>query len=346
MSIRSFGHAASGEEVFAISLDNGLISCEIISFGAVLRSLRVPDRNGKSLDVVLGYDTLAEYETNDGYLGAVVGRCANRIAKGRFALNGEEYRLAVNNGPNHLHGGLIGFSHRVWNVEMLESSLVKLSLESFDGEEAYPGNMKVSVTYSLEANALKIKYEAISDADTICNLTNHSYFNLAGHGSGDVLEQEVKLYADFYTPTDADSIPTGELANVAFTPMDLREFTPIGKNIESDFIQLVQGKGYDHNYVLAGDSSALKLAAEAGCRESGILMQLLTTMPGVQFYTANYIEDGRVGKDGKSYGPRHGFCFETQFYPDSPNKPEFPTVLLKAGEKYEHSAVFSFGMFA
>ena len=343
-NIQHFGVTAKGEDVSVITLSSSAVSCKILSFGASLQSLMVPDRNGQPLDIVLGYDSLNEYETQDGYLGAVVGRYANRIAKAKFNLNGKEYSLAINNGPNHLHGGIVGFSYKVWTVEDVGDAFVKLHLESTDGEEAYPGNMEISVTYTLENSSLTIHYEAVSDADTVCNLTNHSYFNLAGHGSGSALGQELMLNAKCYTPTDADSIPYGELAPVAGTPMDFGTFTKLGERIGSDFIQLIQGKGYDHNYVVDGEVGTLRPAATARCAESGICMQLKTTQPGVQLYTANFIDEGRPGKDGASYGPHHAFCLETQHFPDSPNKPNFPSTVLKAGEKYDHTAKFSFSI--
>lgn len=343
--IKPFGTSAAGEDVSLITLDNGIISCGVISFGAALQSLIVKDRAGQPVDVVLGYDTLREYEQTDGYLGATVGRCANRIAKGHLEINGRTYALAINNGENHLHGGLVGFSHRVWQVEDVAADSVTLSLESPDGEENYPGNMRVKVCYSLQGNALHIDYWALSDADTVCSLTNHSYFNLAGHASGDALSQEIMIHASRYTPTDAGSIPTGELTSVESTPMDLRAFTPLGKYIDSDFIQLVQGRGYDHNYVIDGEFGTLRPAAAARCSETGIEMRLESTLPGLQLYSANYVEEGRQGKAGAVYGPRHAFCFETQFFPDSPNQPQFPSPLLRAGEEYRHKAVFNFSNF-
>lgn len=341
-SMQLFGMTAQGEKVYSVFLNNGTVSCNVLSYGATLQSLKIPSKNGEDVDVVLGYDSLEEYERNDGYLGATVGRYANRIAEGRFTLNGTEYKLAVNNGPNHLHGGIVGFSHRVWDVEEAGENFVKFSLMSADGEEAYPGNLKVAVTYRLENSALVIRYEAVSDADTVCNLTNHSYFNLAGHDFGTVLEHEIMVNAELYTPTDSNSIPSGELAPVEGTPMDLRCFTRLGEHIDSDFTQLVQARGYDHNYVINGKPGNLRYAATAKCNESGIVMRLDTTLPGVQLYTANFIEEGRKGKAGANYAMRHGFCLETQFFPDTPNHPGFPTAVLKAGERYEHTAVFTF----
>ena len=341
-SRRKFGTTSAGEPVEVLTLDNGRLSCEIITFGAALRALFVPDRDGRMVDVVLGYETLEEYQNQDAYLGAVVGRYANRIARGKFVLNGQEYDLAVNNGPNHLHGGVVGFSYKVWKVEELTCDRAVLAMESPDGEEGYPGHLFVRVTYTLNEDSLSIRYHAESDRDTPCNLTNHAYFNLAGQGSGPVLEQEIALCARHYTPTDADSIPLGTVEPVAGTPMDLRALTAIGAYIERDFIQLVQGQGYDHNYVVDGEPGQLRPAALARCAATGIEMSVATTLPGVQFYTANYLEQGRAGKRGAVYGPRHGFCLETQFYPDSPNQPQFPTSILKAGEIFEQETRFVF----
>lgn len=341
-NIAPFGVTKSGEAVSAITLDNGQISCQILTYGATIRSLSVPDRDGNAVDVVLGYDTLREYETQDGYLGATIGRFANRIAYGHFTLKQKPYILAVNNGEHHLHGGIVGFSHRVWSVETLSSTEVCLSLFSADGEEGYPGNMQIRVIYSLHQNALSIQYHAVSDADTICNLTNHSYFNLSGHGAGSVLDQEIQLHARNYTPSDGQAIPTGVVATVLGTPMDLTHSTRIGTHIEENFPQLTQARGYDHNYVVNGQAGMLRPAAKAYSEDTGIAMELDTTFPGIQFYTANFLEAGRPGKNGSIYGPRHGFCLETQFFPDSPNHTNFPSVCLKAGELFNHTSVFSF----
>lgn len=243
-SRRPFGQAPTGQPVELLTLDNGRVRCEILTFGAALRSLEVPDRTGGRVDVVLGYGALEDYLRYDGYLGAVVGRYANRIAKGRFTLDGKEYALAVNSGPNHLHGGSVGFSHRVWQVEALERDRAVLALTSPDGEEGYPGDLTVRVTYRLDGSALELRYEAVSDKDTPCNLTNHSYFNLSGHASGPVLDQEIAIRAQRYTPTDGDSIPLGTIEPVEGTPMDLRTLTPIGAHIDDDFVQLRQaGQG-------------------------------------------------------------------------------------------------------
>ena len=342
---KPFGTTAAGEEVFLITLKNDTLACEILTYGATLRSLFVSDRSGTRRDVVLGYDTLQEYETQDGYLGATIGRYANRIANGRFRINEQTYSVATNNGENHLHGGRVGFSHRVWTIEELCSDKVCLSLVSGHMEEGYPGKLNVRVTYSLHQNALAIHYSAVSDADTICNLTNHSYFNLAGHSSGPIYDQEIMITAQSYTPTDAHSIPTGQIAPVESTPMDLRLFHKIGSHLADDFPQLTQAGGYDHNFVVDGQPGTLRPAAKARCAAAGIAMEVDTTLPGIQFYTANFLEDGRVGKDRCSYGPQHGFCLETQFFPDSPNQLSFPSALLKAGEVFDHKTVFSFHVF-
>lgn len=330
-----FGVTSGGKPVEVLTLDNGILSCRILTFGAALQSLFVPDRAGRRVDVVLGYETLEEYQTWDGYFGAVVGRYANRIASGRFSLHGQTYSLACNNGPNHLHGGLVGFSHRVWTLEELSDSRAVLCLDSPDGEEGYPGHLQVKLTYQLIGNALELRYESVTDRDTPCSLTNHSYFNLASHDSGPVLDQELCLFAQAYTPADETSIPTGAIQPVEGTPMDLRALTPIRANIAVPFSQLVQAKGFDHNYVVDGRPGTLRPAARAYASKSGIVMDVDTTLPGIQLYTANYVEEGRPGKNGAHYGPRHAFCLETQFFPDSPNHPAFPSCVLKAEERRE-----------
>lgn len=337
-----FGTTRSGEPVELLTLDNGTISCEILTFGATLRTLTVPDREGRPVDVVLGYDHLSDYETRDGYLGAVVGRYANRIAKGQFSLNGKTYSLAVNNGPNHLHGGIVGYSYRVWTVEELTPQKAVLTLESPDGEEGYPGALSLRVTYALEDRALSLHYEALAHGDTVCNLTNHSYFNLAGQGSGPVLDQTLSLSASRYTPANETSIPYGTLEPVEGTPMDFHTPTPIGARIEDDFEQLKLGHGYDHNYVVDGPVGTLRPAARAFSSKTGIGMEAETTLPGMQLYTANFLPEGCPGKGGASYGPRHAFCLETQFFPDSPNQPAFPSTVLRAGDRYDHTTRFVF----
>lgn len=335
-----FGTTPEGEPVSLISLSNGTLSCQILTYGATLRSLYVPDRSGAPVDIVLGYDTLEEYMANDGYLGAIVGRYTNRIQRGHFTLSGQEYALPLNDGSNHLHGGFKGFSHRVWNIEKREPASVELSLTSPDGEEGYPGTLTVHVVYALTGSALSISYIAQSDADTLCNLTNHSYFNLAGHNAGTMLHQSLTIHAETYTPSDGENIPYGTIESVANTPMDFRTPKEIGRDIAADFPQLLQAGGYDHNYVLKSNGSA----TEACCRETGISMKVETTMPGMQLYTGNYITPRLSGKDGATYAPRHGFCLETQFFPNSPNCPLFPSPLLQKGHPYHHTTTFTFGV--
>ena len=343
-TLRPFGHTPGGEPVELIELQNGVLSCQIITFGAALRTLSVPKRDGTPVDVVLGYDRAEDYAQQDGYLGAVVGRYANRIAEGRFSLGGEIFTLATNDGANHLHGGNVGFSHRVWQVAALGENFVTLTLESEDGEEGYPGTLSVRVTYHLDGHSLSIRYEAVTDGDTVCNLTNHSYFNLSGHNSGSVLEQEMTLFAPGYTPTDEGSIPYGHIAPVEGTPMDLRTPTPIGRHIEEDFLQLTQALGYDHNFVLEREGAGLSPAARAHSPRTGITMEVRTTLPGIQFYTGNYLNEGRPGKDGCTYGHRGGFCLETQFFPNSPNCSAFRSPVLRPGEVFDHETVFSFSV--
>lgn len=343
MNRTPFGVTASGQTAELLTLRRGALSCTLLTYGAALQSLLVPDRDGCLRDVVLGYDTLDEYERQDGYLGAVVGRCANRIARGRFTLNGSAYSLAVNNGKNHLHGGPTGFSTQIWQVAELTEDTAVLTLDSPDGHEGYPARLQATVTYQLTETGLSIRYQAESNGDTLCNLTNHAYFNLAGHAGSLVLDHELQLFASRYTPTDAGSIPTGELAPVTGTPMDFTAPMPIGARIESDFEQLKLAGGYDHNFVLDEAGPALHPAAELACSESGIRMAVSTTLPGIQVYSANYLDDGRQGKGGVQYQRRQGLCLETQFFPDSVNQPTFPSsALLRAGERFDHTTIFAF----
>lgn len=340
---KPFGVTLDGEQVELLRLTKGKLSCAVLTLGATLQALTVPDRDGNPVDVVLGYDTAEEYLTQDAYLGAVVGRFANRIAKGRFTLNGKEYSLAVNNGPNHLHGGIKGFSYRVWTVEELTADKAVLTLDSWDGEEGYPGNMTVKVTYTLLENGLELHYEATGDQDTPCNLTNHAYFNLDGQGAGSVGDHLTTIFATHYIPTDSTSIPLGTPAEVRGTPMDFTAPTPLGLRVDDGFPQLVQARGYDHSYVIDGKIGVLRPAAEVFSQKTGIKLTAQTTLPGVQLYTANYLSE-RQGKNGAFYAPRHAFCLETQFFPDSPNQPGFPPAILKAGERFDHTTRFLFSV--
>ena len=341
-----FGKMPDGKTIELYTLTNRRgMQVGITNYGGRVVSIRVPDRNGKMADVVLGFDSLQGYLGNDPYFGAIVGRYANRIAKGRFTLDGVEYKLPVNDGPNSLHGGLKGFDKRVWTAGEISSPHAGLELTylSKDGEEGYPGNLNVKVVYTLtDNNELKIDYSATTDKDTVLNLSNHSYFNLAGQGNGDILKQVLMINADRFTPVDATMIPTGELRSVQGTPFDFRKPTAIGERINQDNRQLKLGKGYDHNYVLNRKGNHLVLAARATDPESGRVLEVLTTQPGLQFYTGNFLDGTIHGKDGKVYGHRSAFCLETQHYPDSPNHPNFPSSELKPGQTYHEVTVFKF----
>lgn len=318
----------NGEDVYAYTVGDSDLEAVFLTFGATVQSLKY-----KGVDVALGYDDLSGYLENDGYLGAVVGRCGNRIAKGVFSLNGKKYHLFVNNGPNHLHGGKIGFSHKIWTAEELSDG-VRFSLVSPDGDENYPGTVKVSVCYRLKNGGVDVEYTAVSDADTVCNLTNHTYFNLNGQGSGDVLSHELYLNASAITPVDETLIPDGTVMDVSGTPFDFRTSKPIGKDINAKNLQLSYGPGYDHNFVLDKPLFSYGLAAEAKGDETSITLKVFTDRPGVQFYSGNFLTKRR-GKGGSTYDLRNGFCLETQCYPDSVNHPNFPSVILKKGEVYK-----------
>lgn len=339
---RPFGQMPDGAPVEEITLRDGALTCKIITYGGAVRSLTVPDRDGNPVDVVLGFDTLEDYRAQDKYIGALVGRYANRVGGARFTLDGVEYALAANDGENSLHGGNVGFDKRVWTVEALTENSVVLSLVSPDGEEGYPGNLAVAAAYTLAFNGLDIEYRARCDLDTVCSLTNHSYFNLSGHGSGPVTGQHIRLFSTHYTPVGPGSIPTGELAPVKGTPMDLWEEQEIGAHIDDPFEQLTMAGGFDHNWAVIHWDGFPRRAARVWSPDTGIMMDVATTLPGVQFYTGNFLEGVPPGKGGAVYGNRHGFCLETQFFPDSPNQPGFPSCVLKAGEEYRHKTVYRF----
>ncbi len=340
----SFGAMPNGAPVEQYTLTDGTLSCDIITYGGALRALRVPGRDGQTVDVLLGFDTLEDYLSHDKYLGALVGRYANRIGGASFDLNGVRCSLPANDGANHLHGGPKGYFSRLWTVEAAGDSFLTLTLDSPDGEEGYPGHLTVRVTYRLEENGLTIAYRAKADRDTLCNLTNHAYFNLSGHDSGPVSDQTIQIFAGRYTPTDAGSIPTGELAPVDGTPMDLRRPVPMGGHWDDDFPQLVLAGGYDHNWVLDGAEGSLRTAARAASPRTGIVLEVLTDLPGVQFYSGNYLDGCPAGKGGAPYGRRWGFCLETQFFPDSPHHPGFPSAVLRAGEVWEHTTALRFSL--
>jgi aldose 1-epimerase len=348
MNKQPFGKTADGQAVDLFTLSNSKgMEVAITNFGGIVVSLKVPDRSGKIDDVVLGYDQLDGYLTNKAYFGALIGRYGNRIAHGQFKLGGNTYNLPKNDGDNTLHGGTTGFNKRVWtakDVSATKGPALELSYLSKDGEEGFPGNLSVKVVYTLtEQNELRIEYSATTDKETVVNLTNHSYFNLAGQGNGDILGHELMLNADRFTPVDQTLIPTGELRPVKDTPFDFTKATAIGARINQDEQQLKFGKGYDHNWVLNGGiKTTPALAAEAYDPKSGRLLQVLTTEPGVQFYSGNFLDGTITGKDGKVYNLRNGFCLETQHFPDSPNHANFPSTALKPGQHYHTTTIFKF----
>ncbi len=321
---------------------NGLVAV-ITPFGGKVISLWVPDKTGKSGDVVLGYDLADEYIKGNPYFGALIGRYGNRIAKGKFSIDGKEYQLATNNGANALHGGPDGFHNLLWQKKTSAPNQLVLTYLSTDGEEGYPGNLNAQVTYTLtDDNELMIDYEAVADAPTIVNLTHHSFFNLAGEGNGDILNHVLMINGDKFTPVDSGLIPTGERKPVKGTPFDFTRPTPIGKRIDDADEQLKKGKGYDHNWVLNKKTNELSLAATVAEPTSGRVMEVWTTEPGLQFYSGNFLDGTNIGKGGKKYDFRTGFCLEAQHFPDSPNHPDFPTTVLRPGEKYSQKTIYRF----
>ncbi len=340
-----FGNTRDGVavSVYTLTNRNGL-EARITNYGGILLSLQTPDRKGTMADIVLGFDSLDDYLANPGwFFGALIGRYANRIGHAGFTLDGHEYQVDRNDGANSLHGGARGFDKRVWTPRELPDGGLELTYLSKDGEDGYPGNLTAVITYHLiDTNELRIDYAATTDKDTVVNLTNHSYFNLRGAGAGDILGHLITLHADRYTPVDAGLIPTGELRDVAGTPFDFRKSTAIGSRIAVADEQLKLGKGYDHNWVLKRKGRALSLAARVDEPSTGRVLEVLTTQPGIQFYTGNFLDDTIKGKNGKAYGLRSGFCLETQHFPDSPNKPAFPSTELKPGERFTSATVFRF----
>jgi aldose 1-epimerase len=346
-----FGKTADGKDVYLYALKNKHgMQAKITNYGGIVVSLLVPDKSGKFDDIVLGYDSLAQYiNSNSPYFGALIGRYGNRIGKGKFKLNGKEYRLATNNGPNHLHGGIRGFDKVVWEVDKeasAESRTLALKYTSKEGEEGYPGTLSVKVLYSLtDDNALRIEYSATTDRPTVLNLTHHSYFNLAGAGNGDILAHELTINADKFTPIDEGLIPTGERRDVNGTPMDFRTSTTIGARVNDKDKQVIYGKGYDHNWVVnrsTGPATSFVSAAKVYEKISGRVMEVWTTEPGLQFYCGNFLDGTNIGKGGKKYNYRYGFCLETQHFPDSPNKPEFPSTVLNSGMEFKSTTAYLF----
>lgn len=334
-----------GQPVTLFTLSNASgASVGIIEYGGIVVSLNVPDRDGNLGDVVLGFDTLDAYVADTPYFGAITGRYANRIAGGKFELDGTSYELPVNNGPNSLHGGIKGFDKVVWKGTPIESGDgVSFSYVSQDGEEGYPGTLESTVTYIwTDDNELRIDYEANTDKPTVINLTNHSYFNLKDGGASPILDHVMMINASHYTPVDATSIPLGEIAALDDTPLDFREPTAIGARIGEENEQLGFGAGYDHNYVINRDADGLTLAATVSEPDTGRVMDVLTEEPGVQFYSGNFLDGHHIGKGGVAYQHRSGFCLETQHYPDSPNQPDFPSAVLRPGETYKTSTVYKF----
>ena len=334
-----FGHTKAGDVVAAYRLTNGCGAvATVLDYGCILQALSVPNAQGGFTDVVLGYDTLAQYEEGDGYLGAAIGRVANRIGKGEFTLSGKTYKLARNNGENHLHGGIKGFDKFIWSAAVNGNAL-ELSRVSPDGEEGYPGNLRVKVTYRLtEDNELRISYDAHADADTILNLTNHSYFNL--NGGGTVLSHELSVFAERFTENDDACLPTGKLLDTRDTPFDFSQPKTLGLDIEADNEQLRFGHGYDHNFVLS-DTAILKKAAVLYSPETGIVMTTLTTLPGIQVYSSNFLTQ-RKGKNGSDIDRRYALCLETQVFPNAMACPNFPSPILRVGEHFHTETVYRF----
>ena len=352
---RPWGTTTAGEPLELFTLTEGAVSITITNLGATVVTLQTPDRDGRVADIVLGYGSAAGYEADRKcYFGAVVGRFANRIAKGKFALDGKTFTIPLNNGINALHGGPEGFDRKVWKAEDVESG-VELTLVSPDGDMGFPGELTVKVRYTLRDSALTLDYTATSSKTTTLNVTNHSYFNLAGESSGTILDQRIMIEAEHYTPVKPDLIPTGELAPVEGTPFDFRRPTAIGAHIAEQDAQLKIARGYDHNFVLSGfrleneissaDASApMHLAAEVTDQASGRLLRVETTEPGVQFYSGNFLDGEFTGKSGKPYLLHGGFCLETQHFPDSPNQAHFPGTTLRPGEVFRSTTVFTFGL--
>ena len=344
--MRNYGTTKDGHTIEEYTLRNAAgMEVKCISFGGILTSISVPDRQGRLANVALGFDSLAKYEAEHPYFGAITGRYANRIGGGRFSLDGVDYQLFQNDGGNSLHGGEVGFDKRIWSASESDGAL-EFAYRSPDGEEGYPGNLDVTVRYSLDAdNGLRIDYNAETDAPTVLNLTNHSYFNLQGEGEGAIYDHLLTLNADHYTPTAEDQIPTGEIEPVAGTPFDFRRAKTMGSGQRSAHPQIAAAKGYDHNFVLKRDGLAegeLGLAARVYEPRSGRVMEVWTTEPGVQFYAGNFLDATLAGASGRLYRQSDGFALETQHFPDSPNKPQFPSTVLRPGERFVSTTVYRF----
>ena len=354
---KPFGKTQDGTTVEEYTLSNGNMEVRIITYGGAITSIRVPGKKGETANVVLGFESLEDYLTKSPYFGCITGRFANRIANATFKLDGAEYKLSPNDGSHSLHGGTKGFDKHIWQAKEIKTENevgVELNRTSPDGEEGYPGNLATTVTYLLDNdNALHINYRATTDKPTIVNLTNHSYFNLAGEGTGNIFNHELMLNADHYTPVqDSAAIPTGEVASVEGTPFDFRKSSVIGKHIRSGHEQMVYGRGYDHNWVLnrttkedgAIKDGAMILAAKLFEPNSGRVLEVLTTEPAIQFYSGNFLTGTVVGSSGNTYRQGDGLCLETQHYPDAPNQPDFPSTVLNPGETYDTTTIFKFSV--
>jgi len=349
MNKNNFNTSVNNKEIKLFTLTNHSgVTAEITNYGGKVVSIIVPDKNGVFKDVVLGFDHIDDYISGNPYFGALIGRYANRIRKGKFSLLGKEYQLVKNNGENHLHGGIVGYNDVVWDATFLDNNKeqsLELNYLSIDGEESYPGNLSLKVTYTLtDENELKINYYATTDQTTIINLTHHSFFNLKGEGNGDVLDHELYINSDTFTPTNAESIPTGEFKNVEGTLMDFRNFTAIGERIEQKDEQLQFGNGYDHNWILKTGKNSIVLAAAVHEPESGRYMEVWTDQPGMQFYSGNYLDGSDIGKGGKKYPKRSAFCLESQHFPDAPNQLHFPSTILEPSKKYDYTCIYKFSI--
>lgn len=342
-----FGQTADGQVVTACAMTNPQgMTVTILSLGAIIQSIILPDENGTPLDVVLGYDSVAEYEQGEGYIGALIGRHANRLGGAFIEIDGTKYDVTANEGKNQLHGGAVGFDKKVFDllVPDEEKNVAVLRCTSADGEEGFPGRLELSVTYTLsDDNALLITYEAVSNKDTVCNITNHSYFNLNGAGSGTAMNHTLQLVAKSFTENDADSLPTGRILPVEGTPMDFKSPKALGQDISADYEPLRLANGYDHNFVLDKAEGALAAVALLEGDKSGLRLVCATTCPGLQLYTANFLKENLSGKEGKTYAPRHAVCLETQYFPNSMNCPDFCRPILRAGEPYKETTIYQFG---
>lgn len=343
---KNFDKTHQGKKIELFILKNGPIQAAITNYGARMVGLLVPDKDGRDIDVLTGYNNIDDYLKTESYFGCVVGRYGNRIAKGKFTLNGKTYTLATNNGANHLHGGPEGFCKKVWDAKQIDSSSVEFSYLSKDMEEGYPGNLQVKVIYRLTADrGVEIEYSATTDKPTVLNLTNHNYWNLDGERDTSINDHLLQIFASKYTPVDSTLIPTGELASVEGTPFDFRKPTAIGDRVNADHIQIKYGKGYDHNFVLVPEKVAageLPLIATVLSPNTGIKMEVLTAEPGIQFYSGNFLTGSQVGKSGQAYVFRSALCLETQHFPDSPNQPKFPTTTLNPGQTYSTKTMYRF----